>query len=893
MSYNDLCTFTRNLNSEDLSLQSILLISSLNLVINDFVGVGLAIGALMHLSSMQSSLVFIMLFGTCLKEVIVNIAHILSFFNNMPLPSLLIKGNLVADKYVKQSVANPDLILPLDYIMNFISNRIPDGFKSKPKIKPTSYGDKLILIKAGTASGKSTTIPPTLFLRFFDRLKKSICVSQPRVLNAISIPLDIINIPGYEEFKIEKNIGFLTGDFKRPPNEKGITFMTVGILLNQLINMTAEEISLRYSFIVLDEIHERSADMDTLLFLIKKFLQENWKNDDCPLILAMSATFEPDLFFKYFNCPKHHFIEVKGISFPITTHYSKFDVMDIKSFAVQKAIELHENNQDDFKHTVKDIIIFVHSNELGKEITSKLHAYNYQLYKSTNKNYIAPIQLTREINRIGSKEYMDTFSLIDIIRMHVVDENGQILTSVKPIRRIIVSSPIAEVGLTIETLKYCIDTGFIISAEFNPEFACSMTLAKNITKGIALQRKGRVGRKAPGVWYPCYTEETFNHLPQDQFSEMLTRDVTDRMLNILCKESEVMIDHIDTSSHKYKKMIKDAFYINKLYDNKPQIIKHLKKIDFAQIDFFESPGATMLEFSMEKLSGLGMIDKFYNPTLFGYFANKFRKLSVEAIRMILSGYCWGANIPDLITIAAFVSVEYRNICTKQYQLRNPVKVKLDEEVLLHTRVLFADEFVDSLFLWEEFLKVLENMNKAIVKQSFYVTKITSKTKTRISTVEDWCVQNNVKYTGLLAVAQLRDDVFTSMLKMGLNPYYNGLELERGKYNLSNIVKTNIANGVSELIKIKRCIMEGFRFNLLRWSEEDKCYQRVWKTYPVLVKSALTKPIMEQQSKPLYLIAAAIHLTKGFSKNKPFEFRAEAPISILDGFIDIDKRFLWN
>lgn len=814
----------------------------------------------------------------------------------MPVPSLLIKGNLVIDKYVKQAVPRPELMLPIDYIMNFIADRIPITIKGKPKIKPTGYGDKLILIRAGTASGKSTTIPPTIFLRFSDKLRKSICVSQPRVLNAVSIPQDIIKIPGCEEFQLEKNIGFLTGDFKRPPHEKGITFMTVGILLNQFINSTAEEISKKYSFIILDEIHERSADMDTLLFLIKKFLQENWKNDDCPLVIAMSATFEPDLFFNYFNCPRHHFIEVKGISHPIQAHFAKFDVMDIKSYVVKKAIELHETNFEDLNLVVKDIIIFVHSNEFGKDITMELHSYNKQLYIDKKTHFIAPIQLTREVNRIGSKEYMDTFSSIDIIRTQIFEIDAtcpskiKIIGLVKPVRRIIVSSPIAEVGLTIETLKYCIDTGYVISAEFNPEFACNMTLAKNISRGMALQRKGRVGRKAPGEWYPCYTEETFNYLPQDQFSEMLTKDITERLLNILCKESGVMLDYAPARSADSISNL-NTFYIHKLYDNKLWTVKHMKEVDFTQIDFFEVPGASMLEYSMEKLQGLGMIDHTFKPTVFGYFANKFQKIGLEAIRMILSGYCWQANIMDLITIAAFTGVEYRNICTKHYKLRNPIKVKAEEEVLLHTRILCADEFIDCLFIWDEFMKNLEIMNKGIVKQSFF--EIKSLKVTRLSTMEEWCEQNGLKYTGLLAAAQLRDEILTSLIQMGLDPYYNGLGLSRNKYDLIYIMKSNVANGVSELIKLKKCIMEGFRFNILRWFEEEHCYKRLWRSYPVVVKSALIKPIMEQQKKPLYIIAKSMHLMQGFKADKSFEFRAEGPISILDGFVDIDKKFLLN
>ena len=37
---------------------------------------------------------------------------------------------------------------------------------------------------------------------------------------------------------------------------------------------------------------------------------------------------------------------------------------------------------------------------------------------------------------------------------------------------------------------------------------------------MVLQRKGRVGRKQPGIFYPIFTQETFNKMIDIQYSKV-------------------------------------------------------------------------------------------------------------------------------------------------------------------------------------------------------------------------------------------------------------------------------------------------------------------------------------------------------------------------------------
>jgi hypothetical protein len=81
--------------------------------------------------------------------------------------------------------------------MDWIKDKLD---KSKTnKGKSLTMSDRVIILLSKTGSGKSTSIAPNLYLRFFNKYKKRIIITQPRVLTAIEIPKDIANIDIYKK----------------------------------------------------------------------------------------------------------------------------------------------------------------------------------------------------------------------------------------------------------------------------------------------------------------------------------------------------------------------------------------------------------------------------------------------------------------------------------------------------------------------------------------------------------------------------------------------------------------------------------------------------------------------------------------------------------------------
>ena len=815
------------------------------------------------------------------------------------LPSLLSKGAVKKTNYIdKEDIKQLHNIRAIDYITNFIDRRL-DTKKSAAKYKPKQLGHRVILLRSGTGSGKSTTVAPFLYNTFQKYVNRQIVITQPRVLTSIDKAQDMAQ--HFQELILGQNIGYQTGSRTLRPAKKGITSMTPGILLNTLATSTVEEIGQRYSFILIDEIHEKDINTETNLFLLKKFLKEYWEEPDCPFFILMSATFEPKPFMDYFDCPDCNFIEVEGRTFPIIPHFPQYDVQNYLTFALHKALDLHVNNIKDLgKGGVQDIMIFVKNKTDAKVLMDELHLFNSKAMTKgleyskqyvkdlekkggNDKHYILPILLNRQSFQEGGRDYRNLFSDIKYLKTPIFSVGdkgiGRDIQSWEPAsRKVIVSTPIAETGITIETLKYCIDTGWVLSPEFNPDYGVEILLNKNLTRNMAEQRQGRVGRLDQGEWYPCYTQKTYEALPSDLYSKFITDDITVFLLNIIVNETQTTLEQVNPNDYSEEEQ-KTLFRQYKLRPSWHKMI-HLKTVDFKSLDFFSPPSSSGLCYSLEKLYVLGLIDINYNPTVLGYHVNLMRKVKIEPVRMIFAGFSHDANVLDLITIAAFLQVERRNICGRKYKLRNPANLEAPA-ARFYNHVLIADEFIDCLFLWNEFMEQVEKI-EAMVKEG-------SKMKFSIDYIGEWCSSNDIKYTGLIDVIFVRDEIIESLIAVGINPYWSGLDVNPGTYNLNQVFKKNLEEGIEEIKKIKKCIWEGYKLNLAQWNKHISAYEMISRPIKIKVKSPLVNEIQAEQTRPQIIALSSVMIQADFNTIS-YGFQSAGCVSVLDGFVDLDILF---
>jgi len=585
-----------------------------------------------------------------------------------------------------------------------------------------------------------------------------------------------------------------------------------------------------------------------------------WQEKDCPLVILMSATLNEDSLMHYYQCPPENFISVKGFSYPIQDHFSKVDLTNYIEYTCNTIKQICESESEKQLSENNDIIIFVASKKDAKPIVKYITDYNTEISSTVQKRYLLPIFINRGSYQSGDLEYKNLFSNIRYTRVEV-DGKKRV-----PYKRVVIATALAETGLTLPTLQYCIDTGWNISIEFLAENNATAILTKTVTRGISTQRRGRVGRKAPGIFHACYTRETYDNLPQDQLSQVLLTDMSSQFLALFANDCEVQLvpTNKTTMAENNATSLENVIPFVRHYIDDPELLNifNAKPFEIKNLDFIDMPPASSIIYSMEKLHKLGFITQDYTITLFGYLARGFQKISLELIRVIFAGYCHGADILSLITIAAFIVVGKTAVCSKKYQYRNIYRSKNQDEIDFYAGIIFADDFVDMIFLYEEFIKIIKCAD---------IVKILA-----------WCNESGIFYEKMLAVVSMRDEIIGNLIGQGLNPYQNGLGIDL--FNLTDITKQNLAEGVEEIKKIKRCLLDGFRLNLLQYNTKSNTYVMHSNNQSVSVKSKLTRT-----NKPQYILTSGVILSKSMSGR--YEFSSGDFISVLDCSVDIDLTFM--
>jgi HrpA-like RNA helicase len=680
--------------------------------------------------------------------------------NESSLPTLL-KSNVVTKGDPNDSKSALSSAKGVDYIIKYIASHI-----SSPK-KP---GDRVFCIQSGTGSGKSTVIPPELYRKLDAR---KIVVTEPKRANAITIPQEIAQYN--KEFILGVNIGYSTGPQKRLPEEPGIIFMTTGTLLQKLVNSTDDQFIRGFEFILIDEVHLHDVEIDFLLMELKHLLNSNWKNPKCPNVLLMSATLKVQKYQQYFDSP--HFIEVSGQSFPIKDIFPENSPSNVYEYAVNMINTHNKPGTPEFG----DVLIFMPDAFSMKEINAYLEKSGGPISK-----YSIMILSGANINAPESQIIRD--------RSRDVQKNPFI----------IISTNVAETGVTFPHLRLVIDPGKVLHVVFNPIYNATVIYSGITTQFSIKQRRGRVGRNFEGTWAPAFTEKILSKIVEENFPVIYTDDITKYLLNYLCRVNKIVnIEDVigDTANKKRKESL----------------------VNLEDLDLIHFPALDSIKYSFEKMYVLGLIDFNQYPTLTGFMCQKFNKIPIEAAKMVISSFYHAKNnlniVDYVISIAAIVSQQRGGIIMRDEWLKTDIAK--DANWLIKN--IGYDDFIIQLLAFEyfneEFAK-LKNNNKDWV----------------LDDIKEWCDTNNYNYAGLLEVIGFRDEIIVSLLQQGfkIQTYGDGT----GKYNanpfdgvpLKDLIKAQYKSlDILETFRvIQLCEIEGYRFNIYEWNSEHNVYQLDYK-----------------------------------------------------------------
>lgn len=468
---------------------------------------------------------------------------------------------------------------------------------------------QLIVAKAGTGTGKTVLIPKVA-------LKSEI---EMRSLNkrwriAMTIPKSLSTKSAGEyaaltlDTEVGKEVGYIYRDSDKGAYNRHasrLTYLTDGFLL---ATSQSDPNFSEYSIIIIDEAHERSKNIDFLLYKLRNAMRV--RKGDLKVII-ISATIEPKIFVDFF-CPRK---TTDSLSSQIPSGCSQTVVFSPKtSYPIEEvflppnantnidAVNLALKNSMDTNDVALVFVSTANEAEKGCVELSKACKEGI-LHKKCKTLSCATLysKLSNEDQKRAIGEVMD-------------EETGIVydpLLQDPYTNKIVFSTNIAESSITIDNLKVVIDSGMEFENMWEPRVHASILGKSPCTKAQILQRKGRVGRKQPGTVYYQYSKSDYDAREDYPAPNIHKSDLTEDVLKMLKN-----VRTVKNVVHEFQQFLTPPKVDQVLSALNNLILNGLINIDY------DSP----IELNMENKNENGVL--FYDGTISyaGLLALKFMEL---------------------------------------------------------------------------------------------------------------------------------------------------------------------------------------------------------------------------------------------------------------------------
>jgi HrpA-like RNA helicase len=482
-----------------------------------------------------------------------------------------------------------------------------------------------------TGSGKSTQVPQIIFKDACDKMQEvKIAVVQPRRVAAVSLARRVAHELG------EHGPGGLVGHRIGGDSTPGfaIDFCSTGYFLQLLVNAPAE--LGRYSHVVLDEVHERSAESDLLCFVVRRLVSGPHKG---VRIVIMSATVNMALFSSYFSRlvdtgekPAEVFVGKK--CFPVAEYFLEELVDAFPNFRCGH--EISQRIHELFPEAIKKANSWSKKSRIDARHVEKFNNIVVDILRCLARGgstIVVFLPGIAEITTVWQEARLlqdgGAFQVLPLHSMIPQEEQQAVFAPPDPKKtRVILATDIAESSITLPDITAIIDFGMHRRMDHGSSRSLASLTTKWVSRDAAKQRAGRAGRTQPGICIRLYTQHWF-----EQVMELHEPPETQSMpLDRLYLQAKQLCEKLGQTS-KIQRSAKAAL-----------------------LELVQSPDVEKISASRTELADLGAIDcpeEAAKITRFGQLCTQL-PLDLRLSRIIWLGVIYGCAA-DGVVLASVLS----------------------------------------------------------------------------------------------------------------------------------------------------------------------------------------------------------------------------------------------
>jgi ATP-dependent helicase HrpB len=349
------------------------------------------------------------------------------------------------------------------------------------------------ILQAAPGTGKSTVLPLALLSEPWVGARKLLLL-EPRRLAARAVARRMAQTLGEE---VGATVGYRMRLDTRVSRHTKIEVITEGVLGRLLQSDPALE---DVACVIFDEYHERSLNADVSLALC---LNARRELDARFRLLVMSATLEAERLNSFLE--RAACVSIPGRNFEVQIRYLGHGAPLLPGGAESPERQVVLAVERALDESAGHLLVFLPGAGEIRRVQSMLEQQSW----------------------VGGARILPLYG-----DLSAAEQDQVLAPDAGRVRKIVLSTNIAETSLTIPGVSAVIDSGLVRRLRFDPNSGMSRLEVMRISRASAEQRAGRAGRTGPGMCYRLWGEGAQQSLAAQTPPEISEADLADLALEL-------------------------------------------------------------------------------------------------------------------------------------------------------------------------------------------------------------------------------------------------------------------------------------------------------------------------------------------------------------------------